>query len=48
MNRGVPNLQFWSRDPDHTPIGDKLRISFIVLSGLIYCVKFERSTPDDR
>jgi len=47
-NRGVLNVQFWSRDPDHTPIGEKLRISFIVLNGLIYSVKFERSRPDDR
>ena len=35
-NRGVPNLQFWSRDPDHASIGDKLRIIFIVLNSLIY------------
>ena len=47
-NRGVPNLQFWSRDTHHAPLGDKLRISFIVLNGLNFCVKFERSMLNDR
>jgi len=46
-NRGVPNLQFWSRDPYHAPLTDKLHISFIVLIGLKFCVKFERSTLND-
>ena len=46
-NRGVPNLQFWSRGPQHAPLRDKLHISFIVLIGLKFCVKFERSMLND-
>jgi len=47
-NRGVPYLQFWSRYPERAPLGDKLRIRFIVLNGLNFFVKFERSTLNDR
>ena len=43
-NRGVPNLQFWSRDPEHAPTGANSCAILIVLYSLKVRVKLERSS----
>jgi len=43
-NRRVTNLQFWSRDPEHAPVGANSCALLIVLDSLKVRVKLERSS----